>query len=143
MTLGDKRCLFTPPYLRQTPQAAGGERGQRYLRVQRSFSCQAEEEQGDLGGLECVELLQPGITEEREEAEEEEMPKDRTASHRDQRGDACVSTCSSDRLLVLLFVALVEVVQVADISGFDAHQAGQTLHVFITGDTRETFPLQI
>lgn len=56
-------------------QAAGGERGQRYLRVPTSFSCQAEEEQGDLGELECVELLQPGATEEKEEAEEEEMAK--------------------------------------------------------------------
>lgn len=143
MTLEDKRCLFTPPSLWQKAQVAGGERGQRYLRVRRSSSCQAEEERGDLGELECVELLQPGITGEKEEAEEEEMPEERTVSDLDQTGDACVSTCSSDRLLVFLFVALVEVVQVADISGFDAHQAGQTLHVFITEDTRETFPLQI
>lgn len=41
-------------------------------------------------------------------------------------------THSGDRLFVLLFITLVEVVEVADVSGFDAHQAGQTLHVFIT-----------
>lgn len=41
-------------------------------------------------------------------------------------------TCSCDGLLILVFIALIEVVQVADVCGFDAHQAGQTLHVFIT-----------
>lgn len=43
-----------------------------------------------------------------------------------------LSTCCSDGLPVLLFIALIEVVHVADVCGFDAHQAGQTLHVFIT-----------
>lgn len=137
VTLEDKKCLITPLSLWLKDQTAGGERGRRYLRVRRSFSCRAEEEQGDLGELECVELLQPGVTEEKEEEEEEEMPKERTVSHLDQREDACVPTCGSDRLLVLLFVALVEVVQVADVSGFDAHQAGQTLHVFITEEEEE------
>lgn len=60
--------------------------------------------------------------------------------HRDQKEEAtvCVSlpTCSSDRLLVLLFIALIEVIQVADICGFETHQAGQTLHVFITEERK-------
>jgi len=71
------------------------------------------------------------------EVEEEEEEMSEAIPHsEDQRADAvCVSvrpTCSSDRPPVLLFVTLVEVVHVADVSGFDAHQAGQTLHVFIT-----------
>lgn len=55
-----------------------------------------------------------------------------TTPSEDQREGVCLPTCSSDGLLVLLFIALIEVIQVADICGFDAHQAGQTLHVFIT-----------
>lgn len=87
-------------------------------------------EQGDLGELKCVEQLQQseksitkevtGVSEEKEE---------RTPSED-------VPTCSSDRLLVLLFITLIEVIQVANICGFDAHQAGQTLHVFITKEQK-------
>lgn len=87
-------------------------------------------EQGDLGELKCVEQLQQSeksITEEATAVSEEK--EERTPSED-------VSTCSSDRLLVLLFIALIEVVQVANICGFDAHQAGQTLHVFITKEQK-------
>lgn len=51
----------------------------------------------------------------------------------DQRVDC---TCSRQGLLVLFLVALIEVVQISDVCGFDAHQAGETLHVFITEDKR-------
>lgn len=47
-------------------------------------------------------------------------------------------TCGRDGLLVLLFVTLIEVIQIADISGFDAHQTGQTLHVFIAEEQTNT-----
>lgn len=49
-------------------------------------------------------------------------------------------TCGSHRLLIFLFIALIEVVQVADICGFDAHQAGKTLHVFITEEQEKHAP---
>lgn len=50
----------------------------------------------------------------------------------DRRSCLCLVTCRSDGLLVLVFVTLVKVVQIADICWFDAHQTGQALHVFIT-----------
>lgn len=62
-----------------------------------------------------------------------------TAKTEESSVDVRLPTCSTDRLPVLVFVALVEVVQVADICGFDAHQAGQTLHVFIAAESRQTF----
>lgn len=58
-----------------------------------------------------------------------------------QRGNCdgvSLHTCGGRRLPVLFFIALVEVFQVADICGFDAHQAGETLHVFITEEQRQT-----
>lgn len=51
----------------------------------------------------------------------------------------CVNlpTCNSNRLLVLIFIALVEVIEVAYIGGFYTHQTSQTLHVFITEDEQD------
>lgn len=40
---------------------------------------------------------------------------------------------SGGGLPLLVLVALVEVIQVSDVGGLHAHQAGQTLHVLITG----------
>lgn len=61
-----------------------------------------------------------------------------------KRSKNCVGvilpTCGSHRLLIFLFIALIEVVQVADICGFDAHQAGKTLHVFITEEQEKHAP---
>lgn len=56
--------------------------------------------------------------------------------HEDQSGP---STSGCEGLPVLLLIALIEVVQVADVCSFDAHQAGQTLHVFITADREMTW----
>lgn len=49
-------------------------------------------------------------------------------------------TCCNDRLPVLLFIALIKVVQIADICRFDAHQTGQTLHVFIAVGRTPSLP---
>lgn len=42
-------------------------------------------------------------------------------------------TSGGGGLPLLVLVALVEVIQVSDVGGLHAHQAGQTLHVLITG----------
>lgn len=42
-------------------------------------------------------------------------------------------TSGGGGLPLLVLVALVEVIQVSNVGGLHAHQAGQTLHVLITG----------
>ena len=152
----DERESLFRPRGEKTSAAAASEKkktGGSYLRTMKrvrwSFSCRAAGELGDSGELECEERLQqPEKKSEAEEGDEDRRGKRKRKCQRKQlsegqrrRRSVWQFTCGSDGLLLLLFVTLIEVIQVADVSGFDAHQTGQTLHVFIAEE--QTFIISL